>query len=107
MLNVIAVRTLLLSGDMSGEVVLARISVSAQPGADYSTVHETQPIACFGDHTKYAVRVRWAPDGRQFASASYDKSVCLYGCVRGRSDLDTSSIADYRFAILVQLRRLR
>ena len=33
-------------------------------------------------HTKYAVAVRWSPDGRFLASCSYDKSVCLYNIKR-------------------------
>ena len=33
-------------------------------------------------HTKYAVAVRWSPDGRFLASCSYDKSVCLYSIKR-------------------------
>ncbi|KAN0000018.1 hypothetical protein ACTFIZ_008463 [Dictyostelium cf. discoideum] len=35
-------------------------------------------IQKFNRHKKYVVRVRWSPDGKKFASCSYDKSVSLF-----------------------------
>jgi COMPASS component SWD3 len=76
---------LLLSGDMNGEVVVSRAAVAPPAvggGADEPEPEPEPepeaPLAKFQEHTKYVVRVLWSPDGTRFASASYDKSVCLY-----------------------------
>ena len=79
--------TLILSGDMNGEVVLTRAVVSTpavgsaadgEPEPEPEPEPEAAPLAAFKNHGKYVVRVLWSPDGTRFASASYDKSVCLY-----------------------------
>ena len=64
--------SLLLCGDMSGAATVSRVSL------DSSAHDEAHPIAAFSDHTKYVVRAKWSPNGQAFATASYDKSVCLY-----------------------------
>jgi WD40 repeat protein len=71
-----------LSGDMNGNAVITHVAgpSSDAPGTGASTAQEVHPIATFSDHTKYVVRTRWSPDGQRFATASYDKSICLYGC---------------------------
>jgi WD40 repeat protein len=78
-------RTLLITGDMSGDTVLTRAVIEdgmvCEPAAGSGVACEAEPLATFSDHTKYVVRARWSPDGQCFATASYDKTVCLYGCV--------------------------
>eukprot|EP01091_Cochliopodium_minus_P017374 TRINITY_DN6792_c0_g1_i1.p1 TRINITY_DN6792_c0_g1~~TRINITY_DN6792_c0_g1_i1.p1 ORF type:complete len:384 (+),score=97.19 TRINITY_DN6792_c0_g1_i1:32-1183(+) len=36
-------------------------------------------LQSFKDHNKYVVRCKWSDDGKYFATASYDKTVNLYG----------------------------
>ena len=75
---------LILSGDMNGEVVLTRAApiqvangtAETEPEPEPEFAPET-PLAKFHEHTKYVVRVAWSPDATRFASASYDKSVCV------------------------------
>lgn len=76
---------LILSGDMNGEVVLTRAKLvqapdgAAEPEPDSEPEPESEaPLVAFHDHTKYVVRVAWSPDATRFASASYDKTVCVY-----------------------------
>jgi len=37
-----------------------------------------RPLASFQNHSKYVVRVKWSSSGKYFATASYDRSVCVY-----------------------------
>ena len=75
----------ILSGDMNGEVVITRAAVAASPESEGEPEPEPepeagteQPLATFKEHAKYVVRVLWSPSGGRFASASYDRTVCLY-----------------------------
>lgn len=75
---------LILSGDMNGEVVLTRAAPIRVADGAAETEPEPEPelapeapLAKFHEHTKFVVRVAWSPDATRFASASYDKSVCV------------------------------
>ena len=57
---------LLLAGCMNGDCCL--LDIDATPPVR-QRVH---------DHTKYVVGVKWSPDGRMFATASHDCTVCIY-----------------------------
>ena len=57
---------LLLIGCMNGEVLLTDIARSPPV------------LQRCRDHSKYVIAVKFAPDGRMFASASHDGIVCIY-----------------------------
>ena len=57
---------LLLAGCMNGDCCL--LSIDASPPMR-QRVH---------DHTKWVMGAKWAPDGRMFATASHDCTVCIY-----------------------------
>lgn len=57
--------SLLLSSAMDGAVCLYDLN-------------KGQLLQKFANHTKYAVRVRWNPEGTIFVSASYDKTIRIY-----------------------------
>ncbi|GAM22643.1 hypothetical protein SAMD00019534_058180, partial [Acytostelium subglobosum LB1] len=59
---------LLLASNIDGSTVLLRIESS---GIGHL-------VQTFKDHQKYVVRVRWSPDGRKFATCSYDKTLKYY-----------------------------
>eukprot|EP01102_Stenamoeba_stenopodia_P009656 TRINITY_DN2851_c2_g1_i1.p1 TRINITY_DN2851_c2_g1~~TRINITY_DN2851_c2_g1_i1.p1 ORF type:complete len:397 (-),score=99.39 TRINITY_DN2851_c2_g1_i1:95-1285(-) len=35
-------------------------------------------IQRFQDHRKFVVRAKWSPDGKSFATAAYDRTICFY-----------------------------
>jgi len=59
---------ILLSGGMDSVHCILDIS---KPG-DASVVQQ------FKQHNKYVVKAKWHPEGDMFATASYDKTVCIY-----------------------------
>eukprot|EP00795_Rhopilema_esculentum_P013939 gene13939-4894_t len=59
-------KSLLLTGGMDGMVCLWDLEASQIPLEHYK------------NHKKYVVRVKWSPSGRYFATASYDKSICIF-----------------------------
>eukprot|EP01137_Pigoraptor_chileana_P021958 Opistho-2@86336 len=75
----------LLSGGMDGMVSLIDIASG-------------EILQKFRDHAKYVVKVRWADHGNAFATASYDKSVCVYSresdcaeyCLQKKLDFTTA-----------------
>jgi COMPASS component SWD3 len=89
--------SLILSGDMNGEVVLTQAAPVQSTDGTSETEPEPEPelelasetlVAEFHEHTKYVVRVAWSPGGTRFASASYDKSVCVYAEAEDESSTD-------------------
>ena len=65
------IRSMLLASSMDGTHKLFEISGDPEEGQ--------QPIVQkFSDHSKFVVRIRWSPNGRFFATASYDKTCRLY-----------------------------
>lgn len=93
-------RTLLITGDMSGDTVLTRAVIEdgmvCEPAAGSGVACEAEPLATFSDHTKYVVRARWSPDGQCFATASYDKTVCLYGSERTEGQTSATTTDNWK-----------
>jgi len=54
-------------------------------------------IQMFHDHSKYVVCLRFSPDGRHFATCSYDKSVNVYGYGQVGDEHDYVKLCSYRF----------
>jgi hypothetical protein len=57
---------LVLAADMAGNAVVLSLATE-------------QPIFTAGKHAKYVVRAKWSACGQYFATASYDRTVALYG----------------------------
>lgn len=62
--------SLVLSASMDGSHALLNVDAL---GSDEELVR------VYKDHRKFVVRAKWSPDGRFFATASYDHTACLYG----------------------------
>eukprot|EP00301_Raphidiophrys_heterophryoidea_P018822 c3815_g1_i1.p1 GENE.c3815_g1_i1~~c3815_g1_i1.p1 ORF type:complete len:444 (+),score=118.24 c3815_g1_i1:39-1334(+) len=63
--------------------------LSSSMDRSHAVVDITNPIErcqMFRDHTKFVGRVRWAPDGQHFATASHDSTINLYGVREGGND---------------------
>jgi WD40 repeat protein len=60
----------------------AAVRFPATRGAVGATEDSEEDVQLFHDHSKYVVCLRFSPDGRRFATCSYDRSVNLYSLAR-------------------------
>ena len=60
---------------MDGSLVIASVS---RGETSHTELVSVDLIATFKDQNKYAVCVKWSPDGELLATACYDKTVALY-----------------------------
>ena len=83
---------LLLTTSMDGSSVLVDTSFEADFGEDLekSGIHQV-----FKDHQKYVVRGLFSPvDGKYIATASYDRSICIY--IQQETMHDGSNLPEYK-----------